>query len=278
MGKQRQPGGGRRSGFLSVGRWALLMLGTGCFAALHAEGDEELNNGEDFARPVTRFDLRYRFQEGSDGVDKEFFILRRDVTFGLSEDWQLVTRVDVPLGWSNAMTADNPSRHADFGLGDVLWQAVVVDKVSERFAWGGGLRTVFPTATEDALGSGKYLLSPVAGVRWKLPEISHGSFFQFTARYDSDIGGDDDRSHVSRLRFSPTLNVSLPDRWYVSLFPSQDFAVDFLKGDRWFVPADFLIGRNLTERIVASLEVSVPVIKEFTLYNFKLQARLSLHL
>jgi hypothetical protein len=35
----------------------------------------------------------------------------------------------------------------------------------------------------------------------------------------------------------------------------------------------FSIGRNLSERTVISLEVSVPIVKEFILYEFKLQAR-----
>ncbi len=53
------------------------------------------------------------------------------------------------------------------------------------------------------------------------------------------MGGEEDRSHVSRLRMAPELNVSLSDKWYVTLFPSQDIAVDFLHGGgKWFVPAD----------------------------------------
>jgi hypothetical protein len=254
-----------------VGKMGVLFLLLA--GAAHAADDDEPNNGEDFTRPITRFDMRYRFQESSGGVDKDYLILRRDVTFQINENWKFATRVDVPLLWSDAAS----SGHTDFGLGDILLQAGIVESVNDRFAWGGGGRVTFPTATESLFGTGKYLLSPIAGARWKLPEISKGSFFEFIARYDADIGGDEDRSHISRLRMAPELNVALPDKWYVTLFPSQDVAVDFLKGDKWFVPADFLIGHHLTDRIVAGIEVSIPVIKQFDLYAFKVEARVSFH-
>ncbi len=259
------------NGLSKMGRMAVLFLLLA--GAAHAADEEEPNNGEDFTRPITRFDMRYRFQESSGGVDRDYLILRRDVTFQLNDDWKFATRIDVPLLWSGATS----SGHTDFGLGDILLQAGFAKTVTQRFAWGVGARATFPTATEDLFGTGKYQLSPLAGARWKLPEISKGSFFEFVARYDVDIGGEEDRAHISRLRMAPELNIALPDKWYVALFPSQDIAVDFLKGGKWFVPADFLIGRHLTDRIVAGIEVSIPVIKEFDLYDFKVEARLSFH-
>jgi hypothetical protein len=87
------------------------------------------------------------------------------------------------------------------------------------------------------------------------------------------MGGYVGRIHVSRFRFSPTFSVALPDSWFFTLYPSQDIVVNMLGGSKWFVPADFSIGRNLSKRSVVSLEVSVPIVKEFILYEFKLQAR-----
>jgi hypothetical protein len=108
-----------------------------------------------------------------------------------------------------------------------------------------------------------------------LPEISAGSFVQLVARYDCDIGGDRNRSHISRLQWSPTVNIALPRDWFVTLFPSQDIAVNFLDGSKWFFPFDFLIGKNLSRRVVTSLEVSVPIVKQYDSYEFKLEARIS---
>jgi hypothetical protein len=252
----------------------LMVLCSACCAALQAE-EEELNTGEDFTRPPTRYDLRYEYQNKGGGVDQSNYILRRDVTWKLSEQWQLATRLDVPFISSNETGSNNPNGGTLFGLGDVLVQAVLIDSPTERFAFAGGLRGVFPTETKEELGAGKYQLLPVGGVRWKLPELSHGSFFEFITLYDCDLGGKSNRKHISELQMSPTLNIALPNRWFVELFPSQDIVLNCLDGHKWFVPADIMIGRNLTKRVVASLELSVPLIKEFTLYDFKLQARLS---
>ena len=99
------------------------------------------------------------------------------------------------------------------------------------------------------------------------------SFAEIVARYDFDMGGYSGRSHVSRFQWSPTLNVGLPDHWFITLYPSQDIVVNLLGGPKWFIPADFLIGRNLSKRTVVSLEVSVPIVQQFPLYQLKLEAR-----
>jgi hypothetical protein len=244
-------------------------------ASAAAAPGEELNNGEDLTRPETRFDLRYQFQNKAGGVTQQTILLRQDMQFHLGDEWKIATRFDVPLTFNDGTGRDNPLGEERFGVGDVFGQVAAIETLTPRFAWAGGFRLVFPTATEDQFGSGKYRLLPIAGFRCKLPEISRGSFFQFIARYDFDLGGYGGRSHVSQLQFGPNLNLALPDRWYVSLFPSQDIVLNSIGGHKWFVPADFSVGRNLTERTVASVEVSVPLIKQFTLYDFKLEARLS---
>lgn len=252
--------------------WLLLVFGLLSVPAIHAE--EELNNGEDFTRPLSRFDLRYRFEEKADDVDQSTFILRLDRPIPLSKEWKIATRFEQPLVLNDMTSADNPAGVTRFGTGDFLAQAALIDTVTKRFAWGFGTRVVFPTASEDQFGSGRYQLVPLAGFRYSLPELSSGSFFQPLARYDFDVDGDANRKHISRFRFSPTLNIALPRRWYLTLYPSQDIVLDNIGDHRWFIPADFLIGHHLSDRVVASLEISIPIIKEFTLYDFKLEGRI----
>jgi hypothetical protein len=45
-------------------------------------------------------------------------------------------------------------------------------------------------------------------------------------------------------------------------------------GGKWFVPADFLLGKMLNKTTVASVEVSIPIIKDYDLYDFKVEARI----
>jgi hypothetical protein len=134
---------------------------------------------------------------------------------------------------------------------------------------------VLPTASQDQFGTGRIQLGPIGGIRYSLPEISDGSSVQLVVRYDCDIGGQSGRSHISRLRWSPTFNVNLPQKWFVTVFPSQDIAMNFMDRGKWFFPFDFLVGKRLSRSTLVSLEAGVPLVKQFNLYEFKLQARLS---
>ena len=124
-------------------------------------------------------------------------------------------------------------------------------------------------------------MMPIAGVRDKLPEISADSSFTFLVRYDVSVAGDPSRKNISNLQLAPTLNLDLPNRWFLTFYPSPDIRVNF--GDpvtgqtgRLFLPFDVLVGRKLTSDWVASLEVSVPMINDYPVYNFKTEARLNL--
>ena len=44
---------------------------------------------------------------------------------------------------------------------------------------------------------------------------------------------------------------------------------------RLFVPFDARVGGNLTDHVALSLEVGVPIIKDYPVYNFKAEARLN---
>jgi hypothetical protein len=149
------------------------------------------------------------------------------------------------------------------------------DEFTKRWAAVLGPRLVLPTSTQDQFGSGKIQLGPIGGVRYSLPEISEGSFVELVVRYERDVGGQSDRSHINRIRWSPTFNVNLPQKWFITFFPSQDVEVNFLDGNKWFFPMDFSVGKHLASRTLVSLEASVPVVKQYDAYHFKLQARLA---
>jgi hypothetical protein len=113
-----------------------------------------------------------------------------------------------------------------------------------------------------------------------LPELSEGSFFTGLARYDVSFAGDPSKRNISNLQLAPTLNIMLPDRWFVTFYPDPDIRINY--GDpivgqtgRLFLPMDFLVGRDLTKTITLSLEISVPMIKDYPVYDFKTVARLN---
>jgi hypothetical protein len=132
----------------------------------------------------------------------------------------------------------------------------------------------------DTLGSGKWQIMPIMGFRYGLSELSSGSYFEPFARYDVSFAGDPAKRNISNLQLAPYLNIGLPEHWFVSLYPSADIRINY--GDpvtsqtgRLFLPFDARVGRNLTERVALSLEIGVPIIKDYPVYNLKAEIRLN---
>ncbi len=118
------------------------------------------------------------------------------------------------------------------------------------------------------------------GFRFGLREISSGSYLEPFARYDVSFAGDPSKRNISNLQLAPFFNLGLPYSWFVSLYPSADIRVNF--GDpvagqtgRFFLPFDARVGRNLTDHTALSIEIAVPIIKDYPVYNFKAEVRLN---
>jgi hypothetical protein len=188
-------------------------------------------------------------------------------------------RGDLPMLAKNPITSGNPNGDYLYGLGDADAQAVLIHNLDKRWAAGFGARVIAPTGG-DTLGSGKWQIMPIAGFRYALSEVSPGSYVEPFARYDTSFAGDPSKRNISNLQLAPFLNVGLPENWFVALYPSADIRINF--GDpvpgqtgRLFLPFDARIGRDLTDHIALSLEVGVPIIKDYPVYNFKAELRLN---
>ena len=122
---------------------------------------------------------------------------------------------------------------------------------------------------------------PGIAVRYALPEVGANSYVEPLVRYDISFAGDPSKKNISNLQFAPTVKFGLPDHWFLTFYPSADIRVNY--GDpvtgqtgRLFLPFDVQIGRKLTKDLVLSLEVGVPIIKDYPVYNFKTEVRLNI--
>jgi hypothetical protein len=237
----------------------------------------------DFFRPppnLFQLETEYRTAPGSTReVTTDTLNLRYDHAFDLPSGWILATRTDLPLLSKNPISASNPNGDFVQGIGDADVQAALIHDINQRWAFGFGMRLIAPTG-DDVLGSGKWQVMPIIGARLALPEITSGSYFEPLFRYDVSVAGDPTKKNISNLQFAPTLNINLPERWFVTFFPSTDIRINY--GDpitgqtgRWFVPFDFRFGKKFTDNIALSLEFGVPIIRDYPVYNFKTQLRLN---
>jgi hypothetical protein len=167
----------------------------------------------------------------------------------------------------------------EFGIGDPFVQTALIRTIDEDWAFGFGARLIAPAA-EDNLGSGKWQIMPGFGVRYSLPALGPDSYFVPAIRYAISFAGDPSRRNISQPQIAPTLNIGLSDRWYVTFYPSYDIRINY--GDpvlgqrgRLFLPFDAGIGRKLNDNLAVFLEVGVPIIKDYPVYDLKIEARLA---
>lgn len=158
------------------------------------------------------------------------------------------------------------------GLGDLLTQAALVSPANKPFRYGTGLRVLWPTASEQQMGSGKYQLVPLAGFSFSLRSLSDGSFFQFAWREPFSVGGDENRKDIHNSVLNPALTVSLPRQFYV--MSSPDITVHWAQGGKWFVPFNLSAGKKFGKRMIFSLEWDQAVVKEYREYDWQIEARI----
>ncbi len=256
------------------------------FASVAAESEpfhpaqkmaEQINNGQDITRPVTRFDTRYQFVNVPGGYRQNIVTFRGDGAIKFSGKWELALRGDLPTIYGDVPANDNVRSRNQVGLGDILVQAVTVYVATPGVAIGAGLQLTLPTATNDQSGTGKAVALPLVGVRVSLPEISNGSFFLPYARYATSFAGNSNRTDVSKLEFAPCFNIMLPKKNFVVLYPNPEIVYDYKQSNSWAMPFDIMLGRMFTDKIVGSVEIFTPMLESRNYnrpYNFKVEARL----
>ena len=249
---------------------------SGIFAAGTAQAqqaDQPSGSGEDILAQYRRIDLRA--EASSTGSSDEFRLtLRHDHRVELGDGWRINFRIDAPLVFTKKKD-EGGAVHKESGVGDLLFQAVIVRQLSSKQGFGFGAQLLAPTAGKDSLGTGKWRLRPTVGYRWPILSISDTSFFQLIAKYDFSFAGDEDRNDVRQLQLAPNLEIGLKDDAYISFFPSADIRYNFVR-DEWFVPVNVEVGKEWG-RLVTSVEGAAGVIKgDHPPYDWKIEGRVGL--
>ena len=248
--------------------------------------DVENGTGDDPTKPVGKIELLDRYTEApgpgvAEGTTKSVQantpFARIDAPFRLSPQWELNFRTEIPVVWTNGVTAANPTGATVSGFGNVLGQAWIVHDLDQRWAVALGGQLIAPTSTNGVATDAWEQVTGVV-VRAMLPEISPGSYFAPQVRYGIDFEGNDDGRLLRQLRIAPTLNINLPHNLFFTLFPSPDIRLNYgtpvwNQTGRLFLPVNFMVGWKPTEHTVISAEFGIPIIKDFPVYTFKTQLR-----
>jgi hypothetical protein len=247
-----------------------------------AGGDRESPdyNGLDLTRPQQNAELRLQYQSSSSPssrTDQDRAYLKLATKIQLPDDWKLGLQAQLPFVDKTTNMFNMLGAEHDSGVGDAFAQAVLARTIDAAWAYGFGVRLVAPTG-QDSLGSGKLQIMPAFGVRYSFLQISADTYFVPSVRYATSFAGDQTRRNISQPQIAPTLNIALPDHWFVTFYPSNDIRINFgdaISGQtgRLFLPFDAAVGRKIGDRVTASLELGVPIIKDYPVYDLKAELR-----
>ena len=259
------------------------------------QAEEAVNDGQDFTRPLTRFDLRFQINQISGDSSAYTTTLRIDKPFLLNggKDGILSLRVDLPLIYSDAVGRDNPNGDYEFGTSDSLTQLAYIPpaEASQNLPWdamGFGIQLLWPTASKDMMGNEQYVAAPLAGVKFDMPQISEGSFLVLVYRHFFDYAnysGGDMRDDIHEIAISPTLHISTRDTDlpfdFIDFWGGNDIRINLENGsakDRGdvFIPFDIMFGKMINKSTVASIAFATPIYHsdDYDLYDWKVEFRL----
>ena len=156
--------------------------------------------------------------------------------FTLSEDWNLINRVIVPVIDQPDITRNSTGV---WGLGAINWTAWLSPADSGAWIWGAGPILVFPTATDEVLGSDKWSAGPSVVVLTMPGDWVVGALVNNVWSF----AGTDSRESVNFLTTQYFVNYNLGNGLYLASAPiiTADWTAD--SADRWTIPFGAGIGK-----------------------------------
>lgn len=132
--------------------------------------------------------------------------------------------------------------------GDLIFLSMISPqepvKLSDgKLTWGAGVTTMFPTASRDLFGTGKYSAGPAALALYMGPKWTFGALGQQWWSF----AGDGDRSDVNQMNVQYFWSYNLGNLWQIGATPNITANWQADKGNRWTVPLG--IGINKTVKI-----------------------------
>ena len=213
--------------------------------------EEELQNEDDPTKAVF-FSVRNEFFNLQDGAWINAVIFRTDRAFlkkhrRLGGKVGVLTRFEIPQVTSHIGGAT----HA--GLGDLYAQLLYVPWLTPGFAVAMGSGLVFPTATDERLGGGKWRAAPLVAPVWFFPRRG---FFLVKFQQHVSFAGDADRPDSNFLLTTPTLLYRFHRKWWIHA--DTEMKTDWERGNHASFRSSFGIGRMFASRYGVLIKPEVP--------------------
>ena len=141
----------------------------------------------------------------------------------------LITRTIVPVVYRPDLVAE---AGGTAGIGDINATFFLSPSAPSPVTWAIGPSLHLPTATDDALGSGRWSVGPSV-IALAMP--SNWVIGVLVSNVWS-IGGDQDEADVNSFLLQPIINYNLANQWYLTSVPVITANWNAAEGNTWTVP------------------------------------------
>ena len=146
-----------------------------------------------------------------------------------SNEWVLINRFIIPI---ETYPDFSESSGSTTGLGDINYTAWFAPPTKGTLTWGFGLVSIWPTATDDILGSGKLSIGP----SFVLVNMTKKLMLAAVISDWFSVAGDSERKDVNTFYFQYIITYFLPDKWYLTSGPINTANWEAESGQKWTIP------------------------------------------
>ena len=161
----------------------------------------------------------------------------------VADKYMLTFRPVFPLITSPVVIFDDTIKNIEHqtGLGDIQLLAAFGPSTSRKMVWGVGATFIFPSATSEATGDGKWAMGPSAMYFYIVKPWTAGILFQHWWSYAGDPG----RPDINLTNIQYTIRYTLPKAWSIGMGPTISINWEQEPGDMLTLP----IGLGVTKTV-----------------------------
>lgn len=180
---------------------------------------------------------------GSEWKNTLFFQPAFPISWGKNGDKVFIARPVFPYVSNPDFTTgtDGETFKRESGLGDIQVLALAGPNTSRGLVWGVGATFKFPTASDDALGQGKYQAGPAV----MLLNIGQQWTTGLVAQHWWSYAGDSKYASTSQTDFQYIFRRSIPGGWSIGLGPTVTIDWKASSGEK----VTFPIGLGVTKTV-----------------------------
>jgi hypothetical protein len=207
------------------------------------EADQQADLAKKLSNPIANLisvPIKFSWDTGIGPAqaDRETYIVQPVIPFGISTDWNLITRTIMPVYID--LQSPTPGGNNASGTGDILQSFFFSPKAptSGGWIWGVGPAFSYPTASNNSLGSGKWSAGPTV----VLLKQESGWTYGLLANQLWSFAGSGDRQSVSAMFMQPF--VSYTTKSYTTYGLNTQSTYDW-KASQWTVPVYLSVAQLL---------------------------------